>query len=133
MAQYKFKSDVLANGTPGVLEVGVKKPVLQKTFLKDYISEGTIKSMPDGRGGMEEVLFIDEDPTTGAIDRDTKQAYTGKAQWFIDPTRVELANSATSSLTEEKNVVPDNISKILTTRNIIIGILIIIILIIILK
>ena len=84
MATYKTKESIQAKGYVNEISIPYKGKNLQKTFDKGVLFNG-IENNSFG----ETMIIFEENPSTNTIDRDTKILYDGKAQFAIDPTKVE--------------------------------------------
>ena len=84
MATYKTKENIQAKGYVNEISIPYKGKSLQKTFDKGVVFNGT-----ENNSFGETMIIFEENPATNTIDKDTKFLYDGKAQFAIDPTKVE--------------------------------------------
>lgn len=137
MAKYKLKTDINARGYANALTIPYTGPSLKKTFLNGSIVNGVEKTFTNPNGTYSQpVILVDEQVSGLAYKDDTNadQFYTGKVQWAIDPTSVEKVNgmigsygpSGTSSSLYLGTGTTQQDATMLSAKNILIGIVVII-------
>jgi len=88
--RFKLKETIVAKGYDNQLTIPYRGRSFEKTFDKGSIVVGQKRTISNDKGDEQTIFSVIEAEAKNTIDRSTKEPYTGRVEFALDPTKVEM-------------------------------------------
>ena len=115
----KLKETIVAKGYENEITFPYKGKSLEKTFDKGSIVVGQTRTISNAKGYEQIIFSVIETRAENTIDKSTKEPYTGRVEFALDPTKVEMIqnNATTDPMSEPTKSSEPSTSKLFGAYN----------------
>ena len=117
--RFKLKETIVAQGYENEIAIPYKGKRLEKTFDKGSVVIGQNRTISNGKDFEQTIFSVIETQAQNTIDKSTKEPYTGRVEFALDPNKVEIIknNATTEPMSEPAKSSTPSTSKLFGAYN----------------